>query len=329
MSMSPLFSPGACEVSAGAARVLAAAGIDPALFFTRHASGDWGEAPNWLRTDNDRAARLERHSHALCSHFTLDGQKELRIVTAPARSRSLLLLAEEYETREVSVRDGYALWAASYENPNPLIAVEEPVVERILAALPRVGAAIDVGTGTGRLARKLARDRAASVLGVDTTPEMLAVARTLAEQEGLHNLQFTQTELGREPLPAASDTFDLLTCGLMLCHLPDLRASVRECVRVVRPGGWLLASDFHPATQRFGWRTDFITPEARLLLPNTPNTRRGYLDAFTEAGCVIAEAHDIALDGAPYGDVSDTAIAAKNLPPLCLVVLARKEPAAP
>src|SRR5258706_72870 len=66
------------------------------------------------------------------------------------------------------------------------------------------------------------------------------------------------------------------------------------------------------------------TPEGIYLLPNAPNTREDYLDALTEAGCRLLNVQDIALDGGPYGDVSEAVMKGKGLPPLCLVVLAQK-----
>ena len=190
--------------------------------------------------------------------------------------------------------------------------------------MPLVARAIDVGTGTGRLALNLARRGVRDVLGVDTTPEMLAVARESAGCEGLDNVRFAPFTFGQERLPAPDGAFDLLTCGLMLCHVPDLGGAIRECVRVVCPGGWLLLSDFHPATQAFGWRTDCITPDGVYLLPNVPGTRQDYLDALTESGCNLLDVRDLALNGEPYGELTADAIQAKGWPPLCLVVLAQK-----
>jgi SAM-dependent methyltransferase len=325
MSSSPLFALGLHEVSLAAEAVLTSVNLDPNTFFARHERGDWGETPEWLRNDNKNAAHREGHSHAIRSHYWLDDRRELLIITAADRSRTRLMLAEEFTSCEVSVQEGYAVWANAYDNPNPLIAVEEPVIDALLATLPPVASAIDVGTGTGRLAFKLAGRGVSEVLGVDATPEMLAVARARVEREGLQNVRFERAVIGEEPLPAVSDTFDLLTCGLMLTHAPDLRSAIRECVRVVRPGGWLLLTDFHPATATFGWRTDFIVPEGRLLMPNTPNTRADYLDALVEAGCTLLDIQDIALDGTPYGDVSEAVVKANGLPPLCLVLFAQKQ----
>jgi hypothetical protein len=59
-----------------------------------------------------------------------------------------------FEVREVDVLDvGYAYtdWAATYDEPNPLIVAEETALMRILAGFPP-GLAVDVAAGTGRLA---------------------------------------------------------------------------------------------------------------------------------------------------------------------------------
>jgi ubiquinone/menaquinone biosynthesis C-methylase UbiE len=323
MISSTTFDLGRLELSDEAARILRGADVSPETLFARHAAGDWGDVPAWLRADNERAAACDRDSHAIRSEYEIVGSR-LLVITAVDRSHTRLMAAGEYTAREVGVREGYALWAACYERPNPLITAEEPALARYLTELPPVDSAIDVGTGTGRVARKLARLPARTVLGVDSTPEMLAVAVEHARAEGLANIRFEQAVLGESPLHAETGAFDLLTCCLMLCHVPGLKAAIAECARVVRPGGRLILTDFHPATAKFGWRADFVTPAARYLLPNMPNSRQDYLDGLRNAGCTILDVQDIALDGSPYGDLSEEAMRVRGWPPLCLTILAEK-----
>src|SRR5947209_8598616 len=125
----------------------------------------------------------------------------------------------ETEFQEVSVQEGYALWAASYDQEkNGLIFVEERHVDRILARLPFTRV-LDVGTGTGRHALKLAR-QGASVTAIDQSPEMLAVARQAAQHEGLP-IDFRLSSLD-DGLPFEAHQFDLVICALILSHEPDL-----------------------------------------------------------------------------------------------------------
>ena len=71
-----------------------------------------------------------------------------------AEIRALLDSAERIgdgaETAPVSTLEGYAAWAAGYDQPgNRLIDLEQPVVRRLLDGLPR-GTALDAACGTGR-----------------------------------------------------------------------------------------------------------------------------------------------------------------------------------
>ncbi len=322
MSSGRLFSLGRREVSPAAAAAISAVGIDADLLFARHEAGDWGSAPDWVQGDNGKSVCAEGKSVPIRSHYLFDDECEVVLITATDRTRSRLLHASEFAPRQLGVYDGYALWADSYDAPNPLIRVEEPAVEALLNTLPYIGSGIDVATGTGRLARKLGNRGVSDVLGVDGTPEMLAIARETARREGMHQLRFESGYLGE--LPVAANAFDLLTCGLALCHVADIRGAILDFVRVVRPGGWILLTDLHPATSAFGWRTDFVTPDGFFQLPNEVHTRDEYLDALTDSGCRLLTVHDLALDGTPYGDVSESAVRAKGLPPFCLVILAQK-----
>ncbi|MDQ2714608.1 MAG: class I SAM-dependent methyltransferase [Chloroflexota bacterium] len=91
---------------------------------------------------------------------------------------------ESFQEVELSTQEGYALWAPSYDTEkNALIAMEEPRVDALLATLP-VTTVLDVGTGTGRHALKMAR-RGMSVTAIDQSPEMLALAQERARAEGL------------------------------------------------------------------------------------------------------------------------------------------------
>lgn len=321
----PLFSLGRCEVTPAATVALTAVGVDPLTLFQRHGRGDWGEVPPWAQKANGDAVRQGLCVHAIESRYRLGNGKEVLLMTAPSRSHTRLLLSSEYQNRQVTSREGYALWAATYDAvPNPLIAVEQPTVDRLLAGLPPVKTAVDVGTGTGRLALSLAC-RGAEVVGFDQSPEMLNVARRTAQAAGSRDVEFAQASLGYGALPAASGRFDLLTCALVLCHVADLKAAIRECARLVRPSGHLLLTDFHPAAVAWGWRTAFTEPGVRYSLPNPGHSREDYLWSLRDAGCVLLDVQDIALGGELYGDSGPGAVAERGVPPLCLTILARKE----
>ena len=321
------FRMGTLEVSPSAQAALERYGLCANLFFDRHARGDWGEkegqADEAIHRENEWAATQDACLPPIRSRYRLPDGTSVLVFTAMDRSRTRLLLATEYEVREVSALEGYAAWAGLYDAVrNPLIEAEQPSVDALLARLAPFRTAVDVGTGTGRHALQLAR-MGAQVTGFDASPEMLSVARERAQAEALTTVRFVPAALGDTPLPATSASVDLVLCALTLCHLPDLRKAVAECARLLRPGGHLILTDFHPAAVAFGWRTAFPTPATNYLLPNMPHSRVAYLDAVQAAGCTLIESSDLSLDGKPYGDLSEEAIRARGEPPFCLILLAQ------
>ena len=91
--------------------------------------------------------------------------------------------------------EGYGKWAATYDhNPdNAVINGEEEVIWDIIGD-PAGLRVLDVGCGTGRHAIPLAR-AGAQVTGFEPTPQMLELARSKAQQEGL------ETDLQQPSLP--------------------------------------------------------------------------------------------------------------------------------
>jgi ubiquinone/menaquinone biosynthesis C-methylase UbiE len=227
----------------------------------------------------------------------------------------------ETEFQEVSVQEGYALWAASYDQEkNGLIFVEERHVDQLLAqfAFTRV---LDVGTGTGRYALKLAR-RGASVTAIDQSPEMLAVARQDAQREGLP-VDFWLTSVD-DGLPFEARQFDLLICALMLSHVPDLSHTLQEFARVLQNGGYLLITDFHPVHTIYGWNTAFRRAGVKYRLPTMGHTRDDYLEAITASGLTILKVMDILVGEAPDGYLPEEMLRTYAEKPLCLIILAQK-----
>jgi SAM-dependent methyltransferase len=98
-----------------------------------------------------------------------------------------------------------------------------------LAALGGANGTLDVGTGTGKVARGLAR-RGLPVLGVELDPRMAEVARS----HGVH------VEIARfEEWDDAGRRFDLVTCG-DAWHWIEPKRGAEKVARVLRPGGTLV-----------------------------------------------------------------------------------------
>jgi SAM-dependent methyltransferase len=180
----------------------------------------------------------------------------------------------------LSVREVYERWAPLYpaEPHNPLMHAEQAAM---LARLPAVAgdAVLDLACGSGRYARQVAARGAARIVALDFSFGML---RKVTIGQPLRG------ELDHLPLQAAS--FDLVVSGLALGHAADLGACMREIARVLKPGGKLLYSDFHPEALRRGQTRSFRDVNGeRLELPPPQFTRDTHLAAIAAAGLVLDE----------------------------------------
>jgi SAM-dependent methyltransferase len=110
------------------------------------------------------------------------------------------------------------------------------------AGLPVGGVVADIGCGTGRAlsALRAAVGPLGVVLGVDVTPEMLAVA---AERAAAVDGVLVRGDARR--LPLAPDSVDGIFAAGLVNHLPDATEGFGELARVTRSGGRLVL--FHPS----------------------------------------------------------------------------------
>jgi ubiquinone/menaquinone biosynthesis C-methylase UbiE len=113
-----------------------------------------------------------------------------------------------------------------------------------LAAIQPGEQVLDVGCGTGELTM-LARQRTGArgtVVGLDASPEMIAVARRKAERA---HLAIDYRVAVIETIPFPDNTFDVVLSSLMMHHLPDelKQAGLLEIQRVLKPGGRVVLVD--------------------------------------------------------------------------------------
>jgi ArsR family transcriptional regulator len=99
---------------------------------------------------------------------------------------------------------------------------------------------VDVGTGTGFIAGGLA-PHTGRVTGTDSSPAMLAQARTNLDQLGVANV--TLLEAPVERLPLDDDIVDAAVANMVLHHAADPAAMIAEMARVVRSGGTVAVTD--------------------------------------------------------------------------------------
>ncbi|HWA89816.1 MAG TPA: metalloregulator ArsR/SmtB family transcription factor [Rhizomicrobium sp.] len=222
--------------------------------------------------------RVSRHLKLLCDAGLLERFKEgswvfYRAADAGAGAeigQALAALAGPHAAdiaRLAQVREARAAEATAYFKANAaewerIRALHAPDKEVEAAILRQIADApleslLDAGTGTGRMLELLGSQTKRAV-GLDVSPEMLAIARDRLMRANLTQCQVRLGDTYRLPFPdgGALTGFDAVLFHQVLHYLDDPGKAVAEAARVMRAGGKLLIADFAPHALEF-LRTDF------------------------------------------------------------------------
>ncbi|MCE2399982.1 class I SAM-dependent methyltransferase [Candidatus Poribacteria bacterium] len=102
---------------------------------------------------------------------------------------------------------------------------------------------LDVGCGPGNLLVALSADTPQLLVGVDVDTTFLTLGRSKIEKLITPPSKVPTLICASLPtLPFADETFDLVTCFLVMPHVPDDKVALTELARVLKPGGTLAIS---------------------------------------------------------------------------------------
>ena len=155
--------------------------------------------------------------------------------------------------KEVEPALAYDQWSAGYDSQpgNLMLALDEQLFSELLSGIPVEGRMVaDIGCGTGRHWGKIFDQQPARLIGFDVSAGMLAMLRQKYPQ--------AETELLTDNFlrGLADESCDLVFSTLTVAHIGNIGEALKEWRRVLKPGGHMLITDYHPdALAKGGQRT--------------------------------------------------------------------------
>ncbi|MES2043262.1 MAG: class I SAM-dependent methyltransferase [Pseudomonadota bacterium] len=194
-------------------------------------------------------------------------------------------------------RDAYRLWAPTYVAETAITALECGLVDGLTPPLHGLRL-LDAGCGTGR---RLRGSAAASAVGVDLSPEMLAAGDIMYDT----SVALMVGDVRALSLPDAA--FDVSWCRLVIGHLPACAPAYAELARVTSPGGTVIVSDFHPDAHQAGHRRTFRSGSVVHEVEHYIHTLPDHRAAATAAGLRLMEKREAAIgpEVRPYYERAD------------------------
>ena len=125
------------------------------------------------------------------------------------------------------------------EDEEPLVMAHCQVRLHYAAHFAAGADILEAGCGTGLGARLFRTAGAASVLGLDYSPDVLERARSRTQDD---RIEYRTWDLNQTPLPFPDGRFDLVVCLELLEHVREQAALVAEFHRVLKPGGRVILS---------------------------------------------------------------------------------------
>lgn len=161
-----------------------------------------------------------------------------------------------------------------------------------LAGLRANDQLLDVGCGLGGPALHLAAHYGVHVTGLDLVDVNIAEANKRAAAASL-SAKATFQQGDAIALPFDAESYDVVWGQDAWCHVPDKRALIEQCARVLRPGGCIAFSDWLELRDMSGPRRDTIYAASA---STNMQTYGGYAMLLDECGFDISHSEDISAD---------------------------------
>jgi Methylase involved in ubiquinone/menaquinone biosynthesis len=170
---------------------------------------------------------------------------------------------------EMDSQKAYNIWASNYDKQphNLMLALDELVFSELLNEVLVQGKTIaDIGCGTGRHWQKMLDKNPGKITGFDVSEGMLKILHNKFPNANTHLLT------GHILNDTADNDFDILVSTLSIAHIADAEAALKEWCRVLKPGGDLIITDYHPEALAKGGKRTFKNNQELITIKNHVHT---------------------------------------------------------
>lgn len=183
--------------------------------------------------------------------------------------KRLLKRIVKKEQIEAGPEQAYDLWADSYDKQpgNLMLDLDEELFPDLLKEIDLTNKKVaDIGCGTGRHWEKLYSQKPLLLYGFDVSSGML---QQLQEK---YPYAITQKITGNLHKDIPNSFFDVIICTLTIAHINNMEEAIAEWQRILKPGGDIILTDFHPTALANGGKRTFSYNNRSVSITNYVHT---------------------------------------------------------
>jgi len=148
----------------------------------------------------------------------------------------------------------YDLWADNYDSQpdNMMLAWDEKIFSELIETIPLKDKIIaDIGCGTGRHWKKIFDKEPQKLIGFDVSEGMLKMLQQKFPQAKTHHL------INDELKELKNESCDIIFSTLTIAHIENAEKALQEWNRILKPGGEIIITDYHPIALAKGGKRTF------------------------------------------------------------------------
>ena len=187
----------------------------------------------------------------------------------------------------MKINESYNAWAVTYDSNNNKTRDLELVVGKSIIENKHYANILELGCGTGKNSEWLI-DKCDSLLGIDFSTEMLAIAKTKIISD---KVSFQQADLLKE-WQFVNGSTDLITASLVLEHIQNLDFIFSEANKVLSANGLFYVCELHPFKQYSGSKARFEINGKTVKLETYVHHISDYLQSASKNNLKLVELNE-------------------------------------
>ena len=187
----------------------------------------------------------------------------------------------------------YDMWSDVYSNTpiNPLMESEQAIISKKIFKLTQNKDVIDAACGCGRISKMCLDNGANKVYAFDVSSKMVAKCHILNKSPRL-----TVAHGNLLAVSLSDETYDVYISSLAIGHVDSLFSVLTEAKRVIKPGGDILISDYHPIRAQCGFKRGVHTKNGYLELEHFTHRVSDWIYCLNQLSLAIVDIEEGYLD---------------------------------